>query len=81
MLVIRVNNAILVSFKASKAILIKRLEYSINLSYILLRIQVKSIITSKYKCSFASFIIVTTLTLIAFTKTPFAFIIIAKSFS
>jgi len=35
---IRINSAILVFIKASKAILIERLIYSINLGYILLRI-------------------------------------------
>jgi hypothetical protein len=43
---IKINSAIPVSIKASKAISIKRLIYSINLGYILLRIQVKAIITS-----------------------------------
>jgi len=43
---IKINSAIPVSIKASKAILIERLIYSINLSYILLRIRVKAIITS-----------------------------------
>jgi predicted transcriptional regulator len=43
---IKINNAILVFIKASKAISIKRLIYNINLSYILLRIRVKAIIIS-----------------------------------
>jgi len=78
---IRINSAVLVFTKASKAMLIKRLIYSVNLSYILLRIRVRAIITSRYKCSFASFTIITTLTSTAFTKTPFSPIIAAKSFS
>jgi predicted transcriptional regulator len=44
--IIKINSAILGFIKASKAILIKRLVYSINLSYILLRIWVKAIIIS-----------------------------------
>jgi predicted transcriptional regulator len=43
---IKINSAILVFIKASKVILIKRLIYNINLSYILLKIQVKAIIIS-----------------------------------
>jgi hypothetical protein len=43
---IRINSAIPVFIKASKVILIERLVYSINLSYILLKIRVKAIITN-----------------------------------
>jgi len=43
---IRINSTILVFFKASKVVSIKRLKYNINLGYILLRIRVKAIITS-----------------------------------
>jgi predicted transcriptional regulator len=43
---IKINSAILVFIKASKVISIKRLIYNINLSYILLKIRVKAIITS-----------------------------------
>jgi len=77
---IKINSAILVFIKASKAMSIERLIYSVNLGYILLRIRVRAIITSRYKCSFASFTIIITLTSIAFTKTPFSFIIATKSF-
>jgi hypothetical protein len=42
---IRINSAIPVFIKVSKVVLIKRLVYNINLSYILLRIRVKAIIT------------------------------------
>jgi hypothetical protein len=42
--IIRINSAILVFIKASKAMSIEKLEYNINLSYILLRIRVKAII-------------------------------------
>jgi predicted transcriptional regulator len=44
--IIKINSTILVFIKASKVILIKRLIYNINLSYILLKIRVKAIITS-----------------------------------
>jgi predicted transcriptional regulator len=44
--IIKINSAILVFTKASKAISIKRLVYSVNLSYILLKIRVKAITTS-----------------------------------
>jgi hypothetical protein len=43
---IKINSAIPVFIKASKVILIKQLIYNINLSYILLKIWVKAIITS-----------------------------------
>jgi hypothetical protein len=42
---IRINSAILVFIKVSKAMSIEKLVYNINLSYILLRIRVKAIIT------------------------------------
>jgi hypothetical protein len=79
--IIRINSAIPVSIKASKVILIERLVYSVNLGYILLKIRVRAIITSQYKCSLASFTIVITPTLTTSTKTPFSLIIAAKSFS
>jgi len=44
--IIKINSAILVFIKASKAMSIERLVYSVNLSYILLRIRVRAIITS-----------------------------------
>ena len=78
---IKINSAILVFIKASKAMSIKRLVYSVNLGYILLRIRVKAITTSRYKCSLASFTIVITPTSTASTKTPSSLIIAAKSFS
>jgi len=77
---IKINSAILIFIKVSKAISIERLIYSVNLGYILLKIRVKAIITSRYKCSFASFIIVITPTSTASTKTPFSLIIATKSF-
>jgi predicted transcriptional regulator len=43
--IIKINSAILVFTKASKVILIERLIYNINLSYILLKIRVRAIIT------------------------------------
>jgi len=43
---IKINSAIPVSIKVSKAISIERLVYSVNLSYILLKIRVKAIIIS-----------------------------------
>jgi predicted transcriptional regulator len=43
---IKINSAILVFIKASKVVSIKRLIYSVNLSYILLKIRVRAIITS-----------------------------------
>jgi hypothetical protein len=43
---IKINSVIPVFIKISKAILIERLVYNINLSYILLKIRVKAIITS-----------------------------------
>jgi hypothetical protein len=43
---IKINSIVLVSFKASKVVLIERLEYSINLGYILLKVRVNSIIIS-----------------------------------
>jgi len=43
---IKINSAILVFIKVSKVILIERLVYSVNLSYILLRIRVRAIIIS-----------------------------------
>ena len=46
MFIIRINSAILVFIKASKAISIERLIYNINLGYILLRIRVRAIIIS-----------------------------------
>jgi predicted transcriptional regulator len=42
--IIKINSAILVFIKANEAILIERLVYSVNLGYILLKIQVKAII-------------------------------------
>jgi hypothetical protein len=42
--IIKINSAILVFIKVSKVILIKRLIYNINLSYILLKIRVRAII-------------------------------------
>jgi hypothetical protein len=42
---IRINSVIPVFIKASKVVSIERLIYNINLSYILLKIRVKAIIT------------------------------------
>jgi predicted transcriptional regulator len=43
---IKINSAILVFIKASKAMSIERLIYSVNLGYILLKIRVKAITTN-----------------------------------
>jgi hypothetical protein len=43
---IKINSAVLVFTKASKAVSIERLIYSVNLGYILLKIRVRAIITS-----------------------------------